>query len=90
MTVMLLAQVDNATLKQPDDLGRVESGGLSGRLRPAFSPRFSAERNGLLRGNEREFDFLFVFEAHFAERFKNSILVKRTESFCHGDSLFVG
>jgi hypothetical protein len=86
---MLFGQVANATLKQPDDLGRVGGGSFSGRLRLAFSRRFSAERNGLLRGNEREFDFLFVFEAHFAERFKNSILVKRIKSFCHGDSLSV-
>ena len=83
---MILGQVANATLKQPDDLSRVGSGSFSRRLRQAFSRRFSAARNRLLVGNKRESDFLFVFEAHFAERLKNSILVKRIESFCHGNS----
>jgi hypothetical protein len=88
--VMMLGQVTNATLKQPDDLSRVRPGRRSHRLRPTLSSRFSASRNGILGGNECESDFLFVFEAHFTDRLKNSILVKGIESFCHGNSRSIG
>ena len=87
---MMFGQVANATLKQPDDLGRAGSGSCSRRLRLAFSRRFSAARNGCFGTNERESDFLFVFEAHFAKRFKDPVLVKRIESLCQNNSLSVG
>jgi hypothetical protein len=82
---MIFGKIVHPTSKQSNDpIGRARCYFHSSCLRATIVGRFRDPFGRLLALYDGQLNSLFVLKSNFAERFKDAVLVKSFDGFCHG------